>query len=125
MAPSSARFSALRHRNFRLIWTGQIVSNVGTWMQSVGTGWLVLQLTNSPLWLGLLGLSFALPMIVCRFLLTSHMYARENSLDSIFPILKKSFFPFTAFSSNVGDAWYDGYLTLLKYIMAQAPAAIF
>jgi len=64
MAPSSARFLALRHRNFRLIWTGQIVSNVGTWMQSVGTGWLVLQLTNSPLWLGLLGLSFALPMIV-------------------------------------------------------------
>ena len=28
MAPSSARFSALRHRNFRLIWTGQIVSNI-------------------------------------------------------------------------------------------------
>ncbi|NVN93348.1 MAG: MFS transporter [Desulfuromonadales bacterium] len=63
-APSSARYSALQHRNFRLIWAGQIVSNVGTWMQSVGTGWLVLQLTNSPLWLGLLGLSFALPMIV-------------------------------------------------------------
>lgn len=33
-------------------------------MQNVAQGWLVLQLTNSPLWLGLLGLSFALPMIV-------------------------------------------------------------
>ncbi len=58
-----ARFPALQSRNFTLLWFGLIVSNVGTWMQNVGTGWLVLQLTNSPLWLGLLGLSFALPMI--------------------------------------------------------------
>ncbi len=62
-ASAGARFSALQYRNFRLVWTGQIVSNVGTWMQNVATGWLVLQLKNSPLWLGLLGLSFALPMI--------------------------------------------------------------
>jgi MFS family permease len=62
--PSGTRFAALQHRNFTLLWAGLIVSNVGTWMQNVGQGWLVLQLTNSPLWLGLLGLSFALPMIV-------------------------------------------------------------
>jgi MFS family permease len=62
-ASSTVRFAALRHRNFTLIWSGLIVSNVGTWMQNVAQGWLVLQLTNSPLWLGLLGLSFALPMI--------------------------------------------------------------
>src|SRR5512139_1066638 len=65
VAPANeVRFAALRHRNFTLLWTGLIVSNVGTWMQNVVQGWLVLQLTNSPLWLGLLGLSFALPMIV-------------------------------------------------------------
>jgi MFS family permease len=57
------RFAALRHRNFALLWSGLIVSNVGTWMQNVAQGWLILQLTNSPLWLGLLGLSFAIPMI--------------------------------------------------------------
>src|ERR1700690_363117 len=62
--PSSTRFAALGYRNFKLIWSGLIVSNVGTWMQNVANGWLVLQLTNSPLWLGLLGLSFALPMII-------------------------------------------------------------
>jgi MFS family permease len=62
--PSGTRFAALQYRNFTLLWTGLIVSNVGTWMQNVGQGWLVLQLTNSPLWLGLLGLSFALPMIL-------------------------------------------------------------
>jgi len=62
--PATARFSALRSRNFTLLFTGLIVSNTGTWMQNVAGGWLVLQLTNSPLWLGLLGLSFALPMTV-------------------------------------------------------------
>jgi MFS family permease len=58
------RFAALQYRNFNLLWAGLIVSNTGTWMQNVAQGWLVLQLTNSPLWLGLLGLSFAVPMIV-------------------------------------------------------------
>ena len=62
--PATARFGALRSRNFTLLFTGLIVSNTGTWMQNVAGGWLVLQLTNSPLWLGLLGLSFALPMTI-------------------------------------------------------------
>lgn len=62
------RFAALQHRNFKLLWSGQIVSNVGTWMQNVAQGWLVLHLTNSPLWLGMLGLSFALPMIIFPFI---------------------------------------------------------
>ncbi len=57
------RFAALRYRNFALLWWGLIASNIGTWMQNVAVGWLMLQLTNSPLWLGLLGLCFAVPMI--------------------------------------------------------------
>lgn len=60
----SERYAALGHRNFRVLWSGLIVSNTGTWMQNVAQAWLVLQLTNSPLWLGFLGLSFALPMTV-------------------------------------------------------------
>jgi len=46
-------FRALSHRNFRLFWMGAFLSNVGTWMQAVAQGWLVLQLTNSAFWLGL------------------------------------------------------------------------
>ena len=46
-------FRALSHRNFRLFWMGAFLSNVGTWMQAGAQGWLVLQLTNSPFWLGL------------------------------------------------------------------------
>src|SRR5512141_582 len=61
---SHARFAALGYRNFRLLWSGLIVSNMGTWMQNVANGWLVLQLTNSPLWLGVLGFSFAIPLII-------------------------------------------------------------
>ena len=44
---------ALAHRNFRLFFTGQGISLVGTWMQNVGEGWLILTLTNSPFYVGL------------------------------------------------------------------------
>ncbi len=55
IAPGSrpARLAALRHRDFRLFWSGQLVSLIGTWMQSVGQAWLVLELTGSPFQLGL------------------------------------------------------------------------
>ena len=46
---------SLNHRDFRLFWAGQLVSLIGTWMQSVGQSWLVLELTNSPFRLGLIG----------------------------------------------------------------------
>ena len=51
--PKPARLAALRHRDFRLFWSGQLVSLIGTWMQSVGQAWLVLELTGSPFQLGL------------------------------------------------------------------------
>src|SRR3989475_5740276 len=47
------RFGALSHRNFRLFFLGQGVSLIGTWMQNVAQGWLVLELTNSPFYVGL------------------------------------------------------------------------
>jgi len=54
-------FRALSHRNYRLFWTGAFLSNVGTWMQAVAQGWLMLQLTNSALWLGLDGFMATAP----------------------------------------------------------------
>jgi MFS family permease len=51
--PRPARLAALQHRDFRLFWSGQLVSLIGTWMQSVGQAWLVLELTGSPFQLGL------------------------------------------------------------------------
>ncbi|MGH7302074.1 MAG: MFS transporter [Candidatus Rokuibacteriota bacterium] len=52
-APRPVRLGALRHRDFRLFWIGQLISQVGTWMQSVAQAWLVLELTQSPLQLGI------------------------------------------------------------------------
>ncbi len=58
-APFALR--ALRHRNFRLFLSGQLVSLVGTWMQSVAQSWLAYRLTGSPAMLGLVGFSSQIP----------------------------------------------------------------
>lgn len=55
--------SALRHRNYRLYWLGQLLSVLAQNMEGVAQSWLVLELTDSPLLLGLTGLSFAAPTI--------------------------------------------------------------
>ncbi len=57
-------FSALKHRNFRLFWTGQMVSLVGTWMQTTAQAWLVLQLTHSAWLLGVVGALQFLPVML-------------------------------------------------------------
>jgi MFS family permease len=58
---------ALTHRDYRLFWLGQLLSRIGTWMQSVGQAWLVLELTGSPFRLGLIStLQFA-PVLAFSF----------------------------------------------------------
>jgi len=58
-------FTALRHRDFRLLWIGQLISVTGTQMQLVAINWHVYLLTKSPLALGGVGLVRILPIIVC------------------------------------------------------------
>jgi MFS family permease len=55
---------ALRNPNFRLFWSGNFLSNIGTWMQNVAQGWLVLTLTNSAFWLGVVAFAGAIPFLV-------------------------------------------------------------
>ena len=62
--PPISPFRALRHRNFRLFFTGQAISLVGTWMQTVAQGWLVLELTNSPFYVGLVSALGSLPILL-------------------------------------------------------------
>jgi MFS family permease len=57
-------FGALRHRHFRLLWIGLLVSNAGTWARNIAQGWLLYQISDSRLMLGALALSFALPMVI-------------------------------------------------------------
>lgn len=56
-------FAALRHRNYRLFFAGQLISLIGTWMQNVAQSWLVYQLTGSPLYLGVVSFASALPTL--------------------------------------------------------------
>ncbi|MEW6282351.1 MAG: MFS transporter, partial [Candidatus Eremiobacterota bacterium] len=55
---------ALKHRDYRLFWLGQTLSLMGGWMQTVGQAWLVLELTDSALMLGLLGTLQYLPLLL-------------------------------------------------------------
>jgi len=64
LAPGRGWFRALRHTDFRLFWAGNFVSNIGSWMQNVALGWLVLQVTNSPFWLGLVGFTQQVPALI-------------------------------------------------------------
>ncbi len=57
--------AALRHRNYRLFFTGQLISLIGTWMQSLAQGWLVLKLTNNdPFALGTVSALQFLPVML-------------------------------------------------------------
>jgi MFS family permease len=63
--PPRSFFTALRHRDFRLLWIGQLISVTGTQMQLVAINWHVYLLTKSPLALGGVGLVRILPIIFC------------------------------------------------------------
>src|ERR1041385_5018493 len=61
-------FSSLRHRDFRLLWMGQIVSVTGSQMQMAAINWHIYLLTGSPLALGLVGACRAVPIILCSLM---------------------------------------------------------
>src|SRR3982750_748568 len=58
-------FRALQvHRNFQLFWTGQTVSLIGTWMQSMAQGWLAFDLSRNAFLVGLVAASQSLPILL-------------------------------------------------------------
>lgn len=59
----SNRFRALRHRNFQLFFGGQLVSLIGTWMQSTAQLWLIYRLTSSAALLGVFGFASQIPVL--------------------------------------------------------------
>ncbi len=63
-AAPAQTLGALRHRNYRLFFAGQVISTVGTWMQSVAMPWLALQLTHSGLLVGLVLAAQFVPILV-------------------------------------------------------------
>ena len=69
-APSNQRarvpvaLRSLRHRNFQLFFSGQLISLIGTWMQNVAQSWLVYRLTGSALLLGTVGFANQVPVFL-------------------------------------------------------------
>ena len=59
-----ATLRALRHRNFQLFFSGQLISLIGTWMQSIAESWLVYRLTGSALLLGAAGFASQIPVFL-------------------------------------------------------------
>lgn len=56
-------FSSLKNRDYRLYWIGQSISLIGTWMQSTAQGWLILEMTNSSFYLGVVSALGMLPVL--------------------------------------------------------------
>jgi len=73
-------FRALRHRNFQLFFSGQLVSLTGTWMQTAAEAWLVYRLTGSAWWLGVIGFASQFPVFLVAPLggITADRYNRHN-----------------------------------------------
>jgi MFS family permease len=57
-------FRSLYHRDFSIFWAGNFLSNIGTWMQYVALGWVILIVSNSPFLLGLNGFLAQVPSLV-------------------------------------------------------------
>src|SRR5579863_5541418 len=60
----ASMFRSLRYRDFALFWTGNFLSNIGTWMQNLALFWQILLITNSPFLLGLNGFLGTVPSLV-------------------------------------------------------------
>jgi len=61
---SERAYQALRHRDFRLLWSAELLSSLGTQVQRVAVAWHVFQLTGDPVQLGLLGLCRFVPILL-------------------------------------------------------------
>src|SRR5437879_10981563 len=71
---------ALKHRNFQLFFGGQLISLIGTWMQTVAQSWLVYRLTGSSLLLGSVGFASQIPVFLASPLggIVADRYSRHR-----------------------------------------------
>ena len=61
-------FGALRSRNFAILWVGNLLSNIGSWMQTVAAQWLMLTLTGSAAYVALVQTAAGLPVVLFAIL---------------------------------------------------------
>ncbi len=115
-------FVAMRHRNYRLFWFGQIASLVGTWMQSVSQPWLVLELGGSPLQLGtVLALQFAPSMLLAPIggVLADRLDKRRTLMTAQVVAMAQAAVLFGLALAGVAEIWH---IYILAVVLGMASA---
>ena len=100
---------AFRHRNYRLFFGGQAISLTGTWMQQVAQGWLVLQLTNDPLWLGLVAVAQFGPVVLFGLfggVIADHLPKRKTLMWTQIAAMVLAFALFGLTATGVVEVWH-------------------
>jgi MFS family permease len=100
---------ALRHRNYRLFFTGQLISLIGTWTQQVGEAWLVLQLTHDPLWLGIVSVAQFGPVILFGLfggVIADQLPKRRTLLATQTVAMTLAFILFGLSATNLIQVWH-------------------
>ncbi len=105
-------FRALRHRNYRLYFAGQIISLSGSWLQTIAQGWLVFELTHSAFWLGFVGFLNFLPLSFFSLLGGSiaDRFSKQKLLLTlqIPPLLLALIFAILIWTDNISVGWICG-----------------
>jgi MFS family permease len=115
-------FAALRHRNYRYYWSGQVVSLVGTWMQSVSQPWLVLLLGGSPIQLGfVLALQYMPAMLLAPLggVMADRVDKRKTLMAAQAVAMLQAVLLFTLTLTGVVEIWHVMLLaTMLGFVNA-------
>ena len=112
----SSHLSALRHRDFRLLWTGTFFSTAGQWVQSATLGWVVYDITQSGALLGAVLSMRAIPMFMLAPLsgVVAERYSRKHALAlSQLLVVVVSFALATALALKRVEIWHLFAFTLL------------
>ncbi len=124
--PSASRWPrtvrALRHRNFRLYWSGQVVSLIGVWMQIVAQGWLVYRLTDSELMLSLvnfIGLVPVVPISLLGGVISDRLPRRRLILVAEIVLLIQALVLATLTWLGLIEVWH---IIVLSFVLASAAA---
>lgn len=114
-----AGFRALRIRNFRLLWSGQLISQIGSWMQTTAQAWLVLELTQSPFALGFVSTLQFLPFTLLSLFggLIADRFPKRRLLigTQIFGLIQALIFAMLVASGRI-EIWHVYMLAVLQGI---------
>lgn len=115
-------FAALRHANYRLFFVGQAVSLTGTWMQTVAEGWLVYQMTNSPLALGFVRFLHTIPVTLLTLLggaVADRVDKRSICVSTQTVSMLMAFLLFGLVQGNAVEVWH---VWCIAFVMGVAHA---